>query len=145
MDNASLHNFRNLAIEPKPVHWLDVPTGCVSGMAKANLGHQMRYSVETLEAELVATTSRHALQIVFEGGTDRDPEHWALHADGRLVADGSGEFARSCFQERTDAFRDVCRDAVKAAEACGLPPLDERDFRLLSACRAVAAIEKRGL
>ena len=146
MDNASVRaarDYRNLAIEYRPLHWLDGPTGCVSGIAKANLGHQMRYSVETLESELARTPMRHVLQLAFGEGADRDPAYWALHADGMLVADGSGEFARACFQESAEAFRDVCRDAVAAAEEEGLAPLDERDFRLLRICRDMLAVHER--
>lgn len=144
MDNASVRavrTYRDLAIEDKPLHWLDVPSGCVSAMAKANLGYQMRYSVGTLEQELAEAGSGHVLQLVCEGGTERDPDRWTLYADGACAARGSGEFARACFQEDAEAFRDVCRDAVGAAEGEGLAPLDERDFRVLKLCRDVAAIE----
>lgn len=146
MDNASARNvcdYRNLAIENKPLHWLDAPSGAVSAMAKGNLGYQMRYSVETLESELAETTGRHVLQLVMEGDTDRDPRQWSLYADGFCVASGSGEFARACFQKDAHAFKDVCRSAVKASERDGLPLLDERDFRLLRTCRAVVATELR--
>ncbi|MDO4443124.1 MAG: hypothetical protein Q4B69_04540 [Slackia sp.] len=146
MDNASVRNVcdhRNLAIESKPLHWLDVPAGAVSAIAKANLGYQMRYSIELLESELERTGKRHVLQLECEGGTERDPECWLLYADGVLAASGSGAFARACFEEDAEAFKDVCHDAVEAAEKDGLSPLGKRDFRLLRACRAVAAIEGR--
>ncbi|WP_303249648.1 hypothetical protein [uncultured Slackia sp.] len=146
MDNISVRNvrdYRNLAIEFKPLHWLDVPSGAVSAMAKANLGHQMRYSVEALEDELERADHRHVLQLECVGGTERDPECWSLYADGVLAASGSGAFARACFEEDAEAFKDVCRGAVEAAEKDGLSPLREHDFRPLRTCRAIAAVEGR--
>ena len=55
MDNVSVRDareFLNLSVERPRMHLLDEPTGYISAMGKANLGHQMRYSVERLEAEL---------------------------------------------------------------------------------------------
>ncbi|MDO5359006.1 hypothetical protein DMP07_00490 [Slackia faecicanis] len=143
MDNASLCHvcdFLNLTFDPEPMHWLDEPTGHASALAKANLGHQMRYSVESLESELACSEMRHVLQLVFEGGTERDPEYWSLHADGACVASGSGAFARACFRESAQAFKDVCRDAVEAAHGNAVASLDAHDYRLLRICRDVASI-----
>ena len=55
MDNVSVRDareFLNLSVEQPRMHLLDEPTGYISAMGKSNLGHQMRYSVERLEAEL---------------------------------------------------------------------------------------------
>ena len=55
MDNVSVRDareFLNLSVERPRMHLLDEPTGYISAMGKSNLGHQMHYSVERLEAEL---------------------------------------------------------------------------------------------
>ena len=57
MDNVSVRDAReffNLNVERPRMHLLDEPTGYISAMGKSNLGHQMRYSAERLEAELAA-------------------------------------------------------------------------------------------
>ena len=53
MDNVSVRDareFLNLSVERPRMHLLDEPTGYISAMGKANLRHQMRYSVKRLEA-----------------------------------------------------------------------------------------------
>ena len=55
MDNVSVRDsreFLNLSVERPRMHLLDEPTGYISAMGKSNLGHQIRYSAERLEAEL---------------------------------------------------------------------------------------------
>ncbi len=129
--------YFSLTGQPRRMKLLDEPHGFTAGMSKDNLGHQMRYSVETLEAELAKNGTPHVLQLQLDGDDQRNPFAWTLYADGAMVADGLGEYARQCFYEKAEAFRDVCRDAVAAAK---LPAWDEREYKLLRAARNIAEI-----
>lgn len=138
MDESSVRverDFHNLIVNPRRMHLLDKPYGYISALAKDNLAHQMRFSVKTLEDELLAAGTPHALQIELRGDDSREPAAWTLFADGEDVASGSGAFARECFYEGARVFLDVCRDAVRAAD---LPEWSEREYRLLSAARKIA-------
>ena len=130
-------DYHNLTVNPRRMHLLDEPHGYVSALAKNNLAHQMRFSVETLEDELLAARTPHVLQIKLQGDDLREPSAWTLFADGEEVASGSGAFARECFCEGARVFLDVCRDAVRAAN---LSEWSEREYRLLSAARKIAAV-----
>ena len=139
MDESSVRverDFHNLTVNPRRMHLLDEPHGYVSALAKKNLAHQMRFSVKTLEDELLAVGTPHVLQIELRGDDSREPAAWTLFADGEDVASGTGVFARECFYEGAEVFLDVCRDAVHAAD---LPEWSEREYRLLSAARKIAA------
>ena len=75
MDNVSVRDareFLNLSVEQPRMHLLDEPTGYISAMGKSNLGHQMRYSVERLEAELAGNGEPRVLQLVC-AGDEREP------------------------------------------------------------------------
>lgn len=140
MDDSSVRverDFHNLAINPRRMHLLDKPYGYISALAKDNLAHQMRFSVKTLEDELLAAGTPHVLQIELQGDDLREPTAWTLFADGEDVASGSGAFARECFYEGARVFLGVCRDAVHEAN---LPEWSEREYRLLSAARKIAAV-----
>ena len=140
MDESSVRverDFHNLTINPRRMHLLDEPHGYVSALAKKNLAHQMRFSVKTLEDELLAAGTPHVLQIELRGDDSREPAAWTLFADGEDVASGSGAFARECFYEDARVFLDVCRNAVHEAN---LPEWSEREYRLLSAARKIAAV-----
>ena len=140
MDESSVRverDFHNLAINPRRIHLLDEPHGYVSALAKNNLAHQMRFSVMMLEDELLAAGTPHVLQIELQGDDSREPTAWTLFADGEDVASGSGAFARECFYEGARVFLGVCRDAVHEAN---LPEWSEREYRLLSAARKIAAV-----
>ena len=140
MDESSVRverDFHNLTVNPRRMHLLDEPCGYVSALAKNNLAHQMRFSVMMLEDELLAAGTPHVLQIELQGDDSREPTAWTLFADGEDVASGSGVFARECFYEGAGVFLDVCRDAVRAAD---LPEWSERDYRLLSTARKIAAV-----
>ena len=140
MDESSVRverDFHNLAINPRRMHLLDKPYGYISALAKDNLAHQMRFSVKTLEDELLAAGPPHVLQIELRGDDSREPAAWTLFADGEDVASGSGAFDRECFYEGAGVFLDVCRDAVRAAD---LPEWSEREYRLLNAARKIAAV-----
>lgn len=128
-----------LRVKPKHMKYLDVPHGLASGLARGNLAHQMRYSVDTLETELAKSGIPHILQLQLEGGDERNPLDWSLYADGFMVASGTGEYARECFYKAAEAFREVCRDAVLAAK---LPSWDEREYSLLKAARRIARVAK---
>ena len=130
-------DFHNLTVNPRRMHLLDEPHGYVSALAKKNLAHQMRFSVKTLEDELLAVGTPHVLQIELRGDDSREPAAWTLFADGEDVASGSGAFARECFYEGARVFLGVCRDAVRAAD---LPEWSEREYRLLSAARKITAV-----
>ena len=139
MDESSVRverDFHNLTVNPRRMHLLDEPHGYVSALAKKNLAHQMRFSVKTLEDELLAVGTPHVLQIELRGDDSREPAAWTLFADGEDVASGSGAFARECFYEGARVFLGVCRDAVHEAN---LPEWSEREYRLLSAARKKAA------
>ena len=140
MDESSVRverDFHNLAINPRRMHLLDEPHGYISALAKDNLAHQVRFSVKTLEDELLAAGTPHVLQIELRGDDSREPAAWTLFADGEDVASGSGAFARECFYEGARVFLGVCRDAVHEAN---LPEWSEREYRLLSAARKIAAV-----
>ena len=139
MDESSVRverDFHNLIVNPRRMHLLDKPYGYVSALAKNNLARQVRFSVKTLEDELLAAGTPHVLQIKLQDDGLREPSTWTLFADGEEVASGSGAFARECFYEGARVFLDVCRDAVRVAN---LPELSEREYRLLSAARKIAA------
>lgn len=139
MDESSVRverDFHNLTVNPRRMHLLDEPHGYVSALAKNNLAHQMRFSVKTLEDELLAAGTPHVLQIKLQDDDLREPSAWTLFADGEDVASGSGAFARECFCEGARVFLGVCRDAVHAAS---LSEWSEREYRLLSAARKIAA------
>ena len=139
MDESSVRverDFHNLIVNPRRMHLLDKPYGYISALAKDNLAHQMRFSVKMLEDELLAAGTPHVLQIKLQDDGLREPSTWTLFADGEEVASGSGAFARECFYEGARVFLDVCRDAVRVAN---LPELSEREYRLLSAARKIAA------
>ena len=140
MDDSSVHverDFHNLTVNPRRMHLLDEPHGYVSALAKKNLAHQMRFSVKRLEDELLAAGAPHVLQIKLRGDDLREPSAWTLFANGEEVASGTGAFARECFYEGAGVFLDVCRDAVRVA---GLPEWSEKEYRLLSAARKIAAV-----
>ena len=139
MDESSVRverDFHNLTVNPRRMHLLDEPHGYISALAKDNLAHQVRFSVKTLEDELLAAGTPHVLQIELRGDDSREPAAWTLFADGEDVASGSGAFARECFYEGARVFLGVCRDAVHEAN---LPEWSEREYRLLSAARKIAA------
>lgn len=140
MDDSSVcvkRDFHNLIVNPRRMHLIDEPHGYVAALAKDNLAHQMRFSVMALEDELLAAGTPHVLQIELQGDDLREPSAWTLFADGEDVASGSGTFARECFYEGARVFLDVCRDAVHAAK---LPEWSEKEYRLLSAARKIAAV-----
>lgn len=140
MDKSSVRverDFHNLTVNPRRMHLLDEPHGYVSTLAKKNLAHQVRFSVKTLEDELLAAGTPHVLQSELRGDDSREPAAWTLFADGEDVASGTGAFARECFYEGAGVFLDVCRDALHEAN---LPEWSEREYRLLSAARKIAAV-----
>lgn len=140
MDVSSVcvkRDFHNLIVNPRCMHFLDEPHGYVAALVKNSLAHQMCFSAKMLEDELLAAGTPHVLQIKLQGDDLREPSAWTLFADGEDVASGSGAFARECFYEGARVFLDVCRDAVRAAS---LPEWSEREYRLLSAARKIAAV-----
>lgn len=140
MDNLSARderNFHNLVVKPKRMHLLDKPTGYASAMVKSSLSHQMRFTVQNLEAELCAAGNPHVLQIKLLGDDSREPSSWKLFADGACIASGSGAFARECFCGGAEVFLDLCRDAVETAE---LRQWSEREYELLSVVRGIARV-----
>lgn len=140
MDESSVRverDFHNLIVNPRRMHLLDKPYGYISALAKDNLAHQMRFSVKTLEDELLVAGTPHVLQIKLQDDGLREPSAWTLFADGEDVASGSGAFARECFYDGARVFLDVCRDAVRTAD---LPEWSEGEYRLLSAARKIAAV-----
>ena len=140
MDNFSVRserNFHNLIVKPNHMYLLDKPNGYASAMVKSSLSHQMRFTVQKLEEELCAVGNPHVLQIKLLGDDSREPASWKLFADGKCIADGSGDFARKCFCEGAEVFLDLCRNAVEAAE---LRQWSQREYELLSAAREIAEV-----
>ena len=133
-------DYRFLTEEKREIHYLREPSIYSNAMAWGNLGYQMQYSVETLESQLEEEGDPHILQINFDwsDGNWRNPTIWRLYADGYEVASGSGKYARQCFETSAERFRDVCREAVSAAN---LPTLDTSEYRILKRARAIAAAE----
>ena len=130
-------NFNDLTVKHKQMHLLDEPHCCSEARAKGNLAHQMRYSVELLEASLHSNGTPHVLQLILEGEDERNPSFWTLYADGERVAHGTGEFAQECFFKNTHEFLDICRDAVSFIS---LPCWNEHDYLLLCTARKIAAL-----
>ena len=128
-----MNSYLNLHAKPRPLKLLDEPDGYISAMAKANLGHQMRYSVELLEKELAAEGVPRILQLQ----TDGDPAYWRLYANGALVARGTGAFARECFERDARAFLEILRATVEEQSES----LASDQFTLLSVARSIARIE----
>ena len=130
-------NFHNLTVKHKQMHLLDEPHNLSAAFAKNNLAHQMRYSIELLEATLRSNGTPHVLQLKLEGEDKQNPSSWTLYADGEHVAHGTGEFAQECFLKNTHVFLDTCQDAINFAN---LPCWSERDYQLLCAVRKIAAL-----
>ncbi len=119
---------------------LSKPTGHVAGMAQDNIGYQMQYSAKVLEERLEAEGTPHVLQLNLDWEDDdwRNPSWWHLYADGTLVLEGDGEYARSCFVSDEEAFLTALREGVEAA---GLPGLSQDEYRLLYRARDIARHE----
>ena len=131
-----MNSYLNLQAEPRPLKLLDEPDGYISAMAKANLGHQMRYSVELLEKELAAEGAPRILQLQTDGDP-ADPARWSLYANGALVASGTGAYARECFERSATAYLEALRAAVEDQSA----PLIPKRYALLTAARSIARVE----
>ena len=131
-----MNSYLNLQAEPHPLKLLDEPEGYISAKAKANLGHQMRHSVELLEKELAKKGAPRILQLQTDGDP-ADPAYWRLYANGALIASGTGEFARECFEHDAYAFLERIREAATASSE----PLDGHAYHLLSAARFIAQVE----
>ena len=134
------NSTRYLTAREPEMHWLDKPTDWSSGIAHGNLGYQMQYSVESLEAQLEAEGNPHVLQLnAFAYENDwKKPTSWHLYADGIEVASGDGKFVKQCFQASAETFRDTCRQAVDQAH---LPKLSQHDYDLLKTARRIARFE----
>lgn len=130
-----MNSYLNLQAKPRPLKLLDEPDGYISAMAKANLGHQMRCSVELLEKELTSEGAPRILQLQTDNDP-ADPSYWRLYANGALVASGTGAYARECFEREARAFLEGLRAAAEKQSA-----LTQRDFRLLAVSRRVAAVK----
>lgn len=130
-------NFHNLTVKHKQMHLLDEPHNLSAAFAKNNLAHQMRYSIELLEATLRSNGTPHVLQLKLEGEDKQNPSSWTLYADGERVAHGTGEFAQECFLKNAHVFLDTCQDVINFAN---LPCWSEHDYQLLCAVRKIAAL-----
>lgn len=130
-------NFHNLTVKHKQMHLLDEPHNLSAAFAKNNLAHQMRYSIELLEATLRSNGTPHVLQLKLEEEDKQNPSSWTLYADGERVAHGTGEFAQECFLKNAHVFLDTCQDAINFAN---LPCWSEHDYQLLCAVRKIAAL-----
>lgn len=132
-----MNSYLNLQATPRPLKLIDEPRGYVPAMTKANLGHQMRYCVELLEKQLADEGAPRILQLQTEGD-ERDPSYWKFYANGVLVASGTGEFARECFERDAAAFLEVAREAVaQSSEA-----LTCEHFEALAMARSICRIEQ---
>ena len=134
--NASDKSYFHLTPKVRELHWLREPHGSLSHYL-ANLRYQMQYSVTTLEEQLCEEGNPHVLILYTKSHRDKDPKNpdvWQLSADGNLVASGDGKFARECFYESGERFREVCREAIEAAD---LPKLSSLDYYLLRCSRNI--------
>lgn len=131
-----MNSYLNLQAEPRPLKLLDEPDGYISAMAKSNLGHQMRYSVELLEKELADEGAPRILQLQTDDDP-ADPSYWRLYANGALVASGTGAYARECFEREAHAFLEGLRAAVKEGSAA----ITSRQFAQLVVARRIARVE----
>ena len=99
--------------------------------------------MRTLEEQLAVEGNPHVLQLNMFNDDDpgdwKNPTRWSLYADGVEIATGDGAYARDCFRESAEAFRDLCRGVVEGAG--GLLDLSDREYRLLSAAREIARHE----
>ena len=142
MDNVSVRDareFLNLSVERPRMHLLDEPTGYISAMGKSNLGHQMRYSVERLEAELADDGEPRVLQLVCEGD-EREPQSWTLYAERPSRCARGTVAVRPCALLR--GGRRVAWACVEeAVRAAALPSRSAHDYELLRAARRIAAVE----
>lgn len=129
--------------EHRRLNLLSKPGNYIEAMATSNVGYQMQYSVDSLERQLAEEGNPHILQLNLDWHDDdwKNPYRWRLYADGRMVASGSGEYAKQCFCQSAEVFRDTCREAITAA---ALDSLSEHDFTLLKKARAIAAVEPFG-
>ncbi|MBR2834286.1 MAG: hypothetical protein IKE43_01030 [Coriobacteriales bacterium] len=116
---------------------LSNPGNYIAHMAQDNVGYQMQYSISSLEKILEKEGNPHVLQMNCQGSR-QEPIHWMLYADGIKVASGTGTYAKECFIEAAEKFRDICREAVEAAN---LPHLSEHDYWLLKRAQAIASLE----
>ena len=134
-----MDSYLNLHPQPQPLKLLDKPCSFASSLAKANLAHQMRFSVQALEQELAASGQARVLQIGINQETGPDQGRWSLYANGQQVAGGTCSFARECFQQNERAFLNTCREAVELSSQS----LGKDEFRLLSLTRDIAAAQVR--
>ena len=79
---SQLH-YSNLTVERPRMHLLDKPDCFVGAMAKSNLTHQMHYSIELLEDELLQAENPHVitLKIAYEEPLDifdEDEGNWVV-------------------------------------------------------------------
>lgn len=132
--------FHNLRAERKRLNLLVKPTGFVSGMAMDNPGFQMNHSVKLLEQELADTDEPRVLQLFLRGSDQKNPDAWELFADGAMVASGTGDFARECFEQSATQFLDLCRKAVAQNAK---PSFGKPGYELLQAAKLVAQVEAR--
>ena len=132
---TGINSFLNMDSK-RELHFPYEPSGVYAKMACCNLGFQMRWCAEELERRLEKQGSPHVIQFKCEG-SEQEPEGWELFADGRLVASGTGDFARSCFEQGSEEFLSVLARAVDAAE---LPEISQREYWLLCRARRIAQI-----
>ncbi|MBR6459935.1 MAG: hypothetical protein IKS49_07285 [Actinomycetaceae bacterium] len=110
--------------ETQEIKLLDEVRGSLQGMVKRKLPYQMDYSVRTLEKLLIDEGNIHVLDLRVTSKYSENFE-WSLYADGYKVVSGTKEFARECFVEDAELFRETCR---KAVEESGLPSLTRREY-----------------
>lgn len=134
-----MDSYLNLHPQPKPLKLLDKPCSFASSLAKANLAHQMRFSVQTLEQELASSGQARVLQIHVEQNVSPDQGRWVLCANGQQVAGGTCSFARECFQQDERAFLNTCKEAVELSSQS----LNADEYHLLSLARDIAAAQVR--
>ena len=126
MDNVSVRDareFLNLSVERPRMHLLDEPTGYISAMGKSNLGHQMRYSVDRLEAELAA-------------GGEPACSSWsakptsATHSRGRSTPTASSAPTEPASSPVRASARRPARSWACAVKPCAPPPPLPQQARL---------------
>ena len=132
---TGINSFLNMDSK-RELHFPYEPSGVYAKMACCNLGFQMRWCAEELERRLEQQGTPHVIQFKCEG-KDEEPESWELFADGGRVASGTGDFARSCFEQGSDEFLNVLERAVSQTR---LPEISQREYWLLCRARRIARI-----
>ncbi len=123
-DKYKYWNLR--AQDERKIHYFLQPHG-VGARMMAELGHQMKYTIEQLEKDLAKEGIYHYLQLDISG-SNAEPSSWTLYVNGKRAASGEGKYARELFYKDAYAFYNLCKEAIEYAE---IPSYSESEYKLL--------------